>query len=182
MSDDDGWIVIPNWDRYQHYHDRDPTWIKDYASQLADDDWLKLTLSERGALQTVRLMYAECDGQLPLRRTIRALVYHDRRAKRTLEALNHAGFIAIVATRPLALARSREKRREEKNERASATPKTKTPTTTTTTTTNGHATPQPEPIAAIVDQASLELARRWLRDQTHRAPASEWAPTEQEPF
>ena len=114
--DDDLWIVIPNWKRFQHYQNRDPIFIKDYVSQLNDADWIELTLAERGALQMARLMYAASDGRLTLRHLKEALKGSSKYAERHIEALNHAGLLGIVASRPLALTRSREKRREEKKE------------------------------------------------------------------
>lgn len=130
MSDGEGpWVVIPNWGRFQHYSDRDPTWIKDYVSQLEDDDWLKLTSAARGVLTTARLMYAASDGKLTLRRLKAALKSGNRRLEVNLASLNDAGLIRFSASKPLALARSREKRSEEKTDRASAQPPNPGPST-----------------------------------------------------
>ena len=41
----DGWIVIPNWDKFQHYKDRDPVWIKLYLELNSRDDWRRLTFA-----------------------------------------------------------------------------------------------------------------------------------------
>ena len=35
----DGWIVIPNWDKFQHYKDRHAPWLKDYVDQLDRDEY-----------------------------------------------------------------------------------------------------------------------------------------------
>jgi len=147
------WIVIPNWDRFQHYTDRDPRWLKDHVSQLHDDDWSHLTLTERGALQTLRLLYAASDGKLPTSDAKRAIGYRGTRAARIFERLNDAGLIAFSASKPLALTRSREKRREEKKERASAKPENQRPM-------NG----QFETASTAVDAEMLKLARGWIAE------------------
>jgi hypothetical protein len=116
----DGWIVIPNWNDFQHYKDRDPKWIKDHISQLHDDDWSALTWSERGALQTLRLAFAASDGKLPTS-ALAHLGGHPGVGLRSITtSLSDAGLIVVSASKPLSLTRSREKRREEKKERASA--------------------------------------------------------------
>ena len=45
-----GWIEIPNWDRFQHYRDRDPPWIKFYTELLHDPDYLALSGDQRAIL------------------------------------------------------------------------------------------------------------------------------------
>jgi hypothetical protein len=159
MSDDDGWIVIPNWDRFQHYKDRDPTWIKDYVSQLDDDDWLSLSLTERGALQVLRLLYARADGKLLTSRAAEAINFRGAHVARILERLNETGLLELRASKPLALARSREKRREEKKDRASALAENPTP--------NG----DPERVGVAVDEDMLRLARGWLTEHPSSRPA-----------
>jgi len=146
-----GWIVIPNWDRFQHYKDRDPKWIKDHVSQLHDDDWSSLSMSERGALQTVRMMYAVSDGKLARSAALRAISLRGNHGLALLNALNDAGLIAFSASKPLSLTRSREKRREEKKASASAEPKNQLSM-------NG----QLEPASTAVDEEMLRLARGWI--------------------
>ena len=119
MSDDDGWIVIPNWGRFQHYQDRDPIWIKNYCALTGDDDYLKLTLAARGVLHGVWLEYARADGQLSARPQAISRRLGIRTRKSHLEELNRAGFVQVVASRPPALsassrARGRTLAREEK--------------------------------------------------------------------
>src|SRR5215831_1543053 len=114
MSSDERWIIVPNWDRFQHYKDRNPNWIKVYNELLHDDDWLTLTDAQRGFLLTVWLEFASAHGQLKASRIPSRMRPVD--VARTLERLNHAGWIQLVASKPLAIARSREveKSREEK--------------------------------------------------------------------
>lgn len=115
------WIVIPKWGEFQHYSDRDPAWIKNYKSQLHDDDYLKLTLTQRGALHGIRLLYAASDEKLLGDTRALSRKLNGRITNETLKALNHAGFIRFSASKPLASryqAASPEKRREEKKTRA----------------------------------------------------------------
>ena len=59
------WIVIPNWDKFQHYSDRNAPWIKDYVDQLDRDEYLSLSAGTRALLSDVRKLYARRAGQVP---------------------------------------------------------------------------------------------------------------------
>lgn len=112
-----GWIVIPNWDKFQHrdgFRQRVPTWIKDYTEQTHRDDYLDLTLPQRGLLADLRREYALTRGRLrcdthALTRRLGVRVHI-----RTLEALVHAGFIEIVASEPASEPASDNASTEEK--------------------------------------------------------------------
>jgi len=100
------WVVIRNWDKFQHYKDREPLWIKVYLELANDEDWCGLSLASRGLLVSLWVEYGASRGILPLRSIgprIRQKVL-----KKTLDPLVQAGFIALSASKPLALARSRE--------------------------------------------------------------------------
>jgi hypothetical protein len=165
------WIVVPNWDRFQHYSDRNPTWIKVYTELNSRDEWRNLPLAQRGVLVTIWLEYARSNGQLTVRHMCAigpAMSTRYGHLYKHLEALNDAGFIRLSASRPLALARSREKRREEQEQHAPTRPKKPKPKTPAETRTNAAAYQpfdNPPPEAVEVDQATLELARKWLRPQ-----------------
>ena len=96
------WIVIPNWEKFQHYGlARRPLWIKNYTALLHKKEYLDLSLAERGLLHTIWLAYAESGGRLresDVRnfRTTFARLSH-------FEALNHAGLIEFSASAPLYL-------------------------------------------------------------------------------
>lgn len=112
---EDVWIVVPNWDRFQHYRDRAPTWIKVYTELNSRDDWLDLTDAERGLLVLVWIEFARSDGRIKTG----SITNHSRNKSRSraLKRLNDAGWIEFSASRPLALARARvetEKRRPPK--------------------------------------------------------------------
>jgi len=108
------WILIPGWQDFQHYKDRDPFWIKDYLRQLRDDDYLGLDLAERGLLLDLRKLYAEGRGVLSESGAKQRLLrsdYDKRTFRRRIESLNHAGFIQISSRRPLDTETETEKER-----------------------------------------------------------------------
>jgi hypothetical protein len=92
----DLWIVIPNWGRFQHYGKRRPIWVKNYTALLHKDEYLDLTLAQRGLLHGIWLAYAECNGQLKASR-LHSWVSPKTRL-RHLEQLEQAGFIQLSAS------------------------------------------------------------------------------------
>jgi hypothetical protein len=127
MKSDDGWIVIPNWAKFQHYPDnRGIIWVKDYLDQLDRDDYGDLTLAERGLLLDLRKLYARRRGLVrsDTKTLSRALTV--RVTQQQLDSLNDAGFIEIVARRPLAL-RALARREEEERKKTPARTRAKKP-------------------------------------------------------
>lgn len=115
------WIEIPNWDSFQHYSTRDPIWIKTYTAQLDDPDYLTLTSAQRGLLHDLRLMFATTHRNLRLDTANISRRLNVRVLNAQLTALNHAGFLHLSASRPLATGyqpasapRARARGREEK--------------------------------------------------------------------
>jgi hypothetical protein len=179
------WIVIPNWSRYQHYNDRAPAWIKDHLSQLNDDTYVELSLSQRGLLANLRLLYAASDGRCKKSALSVSQKLGQRVTERQLDALRDAGFIQFSASRPLALTRARERALEEKREekikagRASTRTSKSTPPAdvarqnATAYTPNG----EPETLSAAVDAEMLALAHGWLGDHTSTSSTTDDAAT-----
>lgn len=98
----DRWIVIARWNDFQHYKNRDPLWIKTYTRLLRDDDYLDLSGHLRAVLHGLWLLAAENDGcvrddtaMISRRLALRVTTPH-------IESLNHAGFIQLSASKPLA--------------------------------------------------------------------------------
>jgi hypothetical protein len=106
------WIVVPNWHRFQHYRDRSPPWVKTYTELLHDENYLELTMHQRGVLHGLWLAYAATHGQLRGSTATVTRQLGGRVSRATLQRLNQAGFIQFSASKPLALARSPEERRE----------------------------------------------------------------------
>jgi hypothetical protein len=116
----DGWIVIPNWEKFQHYRDRDPRWIKNHRSLLTSEEYLDLSPGCRSILHGLWLVYASSDGQLRL--DTRSISSHLRMrvTMQQLKRLNDAGFIQVSASKPLALRYQlampeKEKEKEQKS-------------------------------------------------------------------
>jgi hypothetical protein len=101
------WITPAHWDRFQHYgHYRRPPWIKNYITLLHKDDYLDLPFAARGLLHGIWLAYADRDGVL--RRADLASALQGRVIDAHLASLNHAGLIALSASKPLPLSTKEE--------------------------------------------------------------------------
>ena len=104
MSEPERWIVIPNWGKFQHrdaWRSRIPPWICDYTEQTGREEYLRLTLVQRGLLHGIRLEYARSRSQLSAstaslsrRLGVRQIL------RRDIEALNDAGFLLFSASKP----------------------------------------------------------------------------------
>lgn len=101
--DDAAWIVIPGWEKFQHYKDRDPPWIKNYTRLLRKDEYLDLTAHQRAVLHGIWLLAAQNDnqGQVRLNTSSLSRQLNLRVSSRQLESLNHAGFIEFSASKVL---------------------------------------------------------------------------------
>jgi hypothetical protein len=123
---DRGWIVVRNWERFQHYKDRELYFIKDYIAEQHDPEYRALSGFLRGVLQGVRREYAASNGRLPCdtyelsrRLSLRIHIRH-------IEALETAGKIQISSSRPAPLRVSPTRahaRSQEKKESPSDSPK-----------------------------------------------------------
>lgn len=166
------WIVIPNWEKFQHYKDRGPKWIKNYTRLLSNDDYLMLTGNRRALLHGLWLVFASSglgddlsetcvrlDVQLLNRRLGLAAKMAD------YEALNHAGFIALSASKPLSKRNQvaspeveteteAEKRKKEQEPKAFNEVRNERPP-------ESLSEEEPKPIAALIEQ-SLAQARLGL--------------------
>lgn len=99
-SEQAGWLVIVGWEKFQHYRDRDPIWIKNYLDQLDRDEYLDLSLATRGLLQDLRLLTARRRGRVRLDTAKISRALGVRVTLAQLEALRDAGFVAFSASDP----------------------------------------------------------------------------------
>lgn len=110
----DDWIIVPNWDRFQHYSDRNPPWIKVYMSLLSNAEFLDLSMPARGLLVTIWLAYARNSGQLRVKvvrkfcRSTRGFMH-----KSQLDSLLSVGLLEISASKPLAPKKEKEVEKEQ---------------------------------------------------------------------
>jgi hypothetical protein len=96
-------IVIPNWDEFQHYKDRRPVWIKNYTELTTDRKYMSLTLRQRGILHGIWLLYAASRRDLGANvAQLGRMLGEETVRTRDLEALSDAGFIELSASAPLA--------------------------------------------------------------------------------
>lgn len=61
---------IKNWDRFQHFKDRKPIWIKLYRDLLDDLNWHELDGKSAKALVMIWLIASEDHGKLPETKTL----------------------------------------------------------------------------------------------------------------
>ena len=105
------WIVIPNWEHFQHYKDRNPSWIKLYLELNSADEWLGLSTAARGMLVTIWIEYARSGGVLRVEKCMQLCGKSARSWH--LTSLKDAGYIEISASQP-SRARSRETETEKR--------------------------------------------------------------------
>jgi hypothetical protein len=152
----EGWIVIPNWGRFQHYGDRTPPWIKVYTELNSRPEWLKLPLSARGLLVTLWLEYARSRGSLDphqIRATSGLLNVYQ-----SVKPLVDAGFVEWSATKPLPQKDLQKKIRKDTGNRASRTGQT-------AGLQNAAAYQSAEPQkgeSVTVNEESLRIAKDWI--------------------
>jgi len=63
-------MKIKNWDRFQHFKDRKPIWIKLYRDLLDDLNWHELDPKSAKALVMIWLIASEDLGTLPETKTL----------------------------------------------------------------------------------------------------------------
>jgi hypothetical protein len=162
MTDADLWVVIPNWERFQHYTDRNPAWIKVYTELNSRDDFRALTWAERGLLLSIWCEYALANGLLRQSDVGPRCGASTRRQH--WASLNDAGFIQLSASKPLALrARARALAREEtETEKNNARTRVRKPATDEPRAAAAAYKPHvPDDVGDLADaEVGLELARR----------------------
>ena len=102
MSDSESYVWIKRWDDFQHYGKRRPIWIKNYTSLLSDDAYLSLSPHRRAMLHGLWLAFATSGRRLRDDTSTLSSRLNMRVTTPDLEALNHAGFIDILASNVLA--------------------------------------------------------------------------------
>lgn len=98
------YVWISRWSDFQHYkpeRDRPPAWIKAYTKQLDDDTYLELTGTQRAILHDLRSAFARSHGKLAADTRRLSARIGLQVTSRTLERLNHAGFIELLSRETL---------------------------------------------------------------------------------
>jgi hypothetical protein len=95
------WIIVRNWDRFQHYKDRRPPWIKLYDSILDDEEFVALQPIARLVLIGIWQLYGRRNGRLSARpKYIRDMLSLPRSPAQQIDQLVKAGFIDVVSSEP----------------------------------------------------------------------------------
>lgn len=96
-----------NWERYQHYRDRNPIWVKLYCSILDDgDDWQRLTDAECGVLAKLLALASRMGNAIPCNSEIVAAEINAD-SPINLEKYAEIGVIEIMASRQECVAAER---------------------------------------------------------------------------
>jgi hypothetical protein len=94
-------LRIKNWDRFQHYRDRKPQWIKLYKDLLDDIEWHRLDGDSAKLLVNLWLLASEAGGELPEVGEIAfRLRLPEKTIKTTITRLSH--WLEQSASKPLA--------------------------------------------------------------------------------
>jgi uncharacterized phage protein (TIGR02220 family) len=116
-------MKIKDWEKFQHYKDRDPHWVKLYRKLLDDIEWHKLSGDDAKTLVMLWLLASEELGDLPEVQEIAfRLRISETKLQQALPRLSH--WLVQGDTVPLSepeqkasLEKEKEKRRERDRER-----------------------------------------------------------------
>lgn len=126
------YLLVKNWEEFQHYKDRSPPWIKVHRTLLDDYEFAALPDESKAHLILIWVLASQLKGRVPCDPLF---IKQKTGAKKVpnLQILVDAGFLiveqdasAVLAERKqdasavLALARSREERRGEERQKALA--------------------------------------------------------------
>lgn len=92
-------ISIKNWEKFQHYSDRDPTWIKLYRDVLTTEAWVLGTDISRLLQIAITLLAARYKNAIPNRydliKKVASLDFSEVQFKKALEHLSCQNFLEI---------------------------------------------------------------------------------------
>lgn len=75
-------IKIKNWEKFQHFKDRKPLWVKLYRDLLDDIEWHELDPLSAKTLVSLWLLSSENDGELP---EIKGIAFRLRTTETTIK-------------------------------------------------------------------------------------------------
>ncbi len=92
-------LAVKNWERFQHYKDRDPPWVKLYRDLLTTESWVLGTDLSRVVQVASTLLAARYSNQIPYRFDLLKEVMHikcsEKDFTRAIDYLISADFIEI---------------------------------------------------------------------------------------
>lgn len=115
-------IAVKNWEKFQHYSDRDPTWIKLYRDVLTTEAWVLGTDISRLLQIAITLLAARYKNAIPnqwaLVKKVASLDFTEAQFKKALEHLSSLNFLEIQGSeQPASDVLAQRYAREEKRER-----------------------------------------------------------------
>jgi hypothetical protein len=131
-------VRIKNWDRFQHFKDRRPPWIKLYRDILDDKEWHKLDPIAAKDLVSFWLIASEYEGELP---DLETLAFRMRKSEAelsgSLSKLSHwleqddisviSGRYRVAPVADVSGHQERETEGEGETEKKARVPRTATP-------------------------------------------------------
>jgi hypothetical protein len=122
----DTYISLTNWDKYQHYKDRNPGWIKLHISLVSSEGWVKGDAEQKNLIIALMVAAARFNNRIPAHADMlhrccvtAASLTHDRRTiaayAQRIRKLESCGFIEIHG-KMLAQRREENINLEEKKE------------------------------------------------------------------
>lgn len=100
------WIEVVEWEKYQHpdaARSKVPPWIKNETKLLSSPDYLGLSAGERAILHGLWLAYARSLRRITANTKSLSRQLSLNVTRKQLEALNHAGFITFIASKPASI-------------------------------------------------------------------------------
>lgn len=92
-------ISIKNWERFQHYKDRDPPWIKLYRDMLTSESWVLGTDVSRLVQIAITLLAAryqnEIPFQFPMLKKVASFDFTEKQFKKAVDFLASVNFLEI---------------------------------------------------------------------------------------
>jgi len=113
-----GYLSVKNFDRFQHYKDRNPVWIKLYNSLLDDYEFTNLPDASKWHMVAIFLLSSRYDNKIPYDSkwiASKISIYDDI----DMDILLNSGMIVAYGndSNPLASGYPREEKRREKEEK-----------------------------------------------------------------
>ena len=90
------YLQVKNWSEYQHYKNRNPSWIKLHVNTLNDRHFAALSLASRGLLLQLWILASENKGRVPYDlEEIRFRLRDDSINKKDIKLLTEKGFLKV---------------------------------------------------------------------------------------
>ena len=89
------YVAIKNFEHFQQFKHKRPTWIRLYSAILDDEAFINLNLRDRGTLMMLLLVASKMDNRIPSdSKFLRKILHLDERVN--LQRLVNAGFVVPV--------------------------------------------------------------------------------------